>query len=124
MDLRINFCQSAAIPPQNVKSKNAMRTRGDLIERSGVDPANIIAHHQVVDAFLLILAGVSLHILHLQVGILILHKDYLRPVLDICLSVIFVKQVVSILVVDLDEGHAEGVFVLGGLGPKLREYIG
>ena len=124
MDLGVNLSKGVPISALHIQCENAMGARRYLIEGSGVYAPDVISHHQVVNGLLLGFASMGLHVLHLQVGILILHEYYASPVLDVGFSVVLVQQIVSILIVDLDEGYAEGILVLSCFASKLREEIG
>ena len=66
----------------------------------------------------------GLDIFHLQVGVFILHENNLGPIFNIGLCVVLVEKVISVFVVYLDEGDAEGVLILSCFGSELRENVG
>ena len=107
------------IPAQNIECENTMRSGGDLIEGCGINPSNVVTHHQIVYALFFSLTRVGLNIFHLKVGVFVLHKNYLRPILNVGLCVVFIQEIVSVLIINFDEGDTKRVLVLGGLCSEL-----
>lgn len=70
------------------------------------------------------LAAVGFDIFHLQVAVFVFQKYYLSPCLKVALSVILVKQVISIFIVNFDKGHIEFIVIVGRPGLKLLENVG
>lgn len=75
---------------------------GGLIHTGAADFSQVVAHHEVIEGFLLRFTQVDRAVFKAEPIIVILLKGDLGPLLKIIIPIFFVQQVVSILVVNLN----------------------
>lgn len=73
--LGVDLSKRADIFAPDVESEDAVGPAGGLVEIGGVDLADVVAHHMVVQSLLLVDHRMHADVLHLKVALLVLHKD-------------------------------------------------